>query len=64
VVDGFNQSAPDFTINGGSPLASGASFTDGDLSDPFFTSVSYRGAFGTENWTSGWCNWDPQNTVY
>lgn len=64
VVNGFSQSAPDFTLAGGSPLSSGADFTDGDLGASFFQSVSYRGAFGTENWTSGWCNWDPQNTVY
>jgi len=30
----------------------------------FFSTTTYRGAFGTSNWTSGWCNWDPQNTVY
>ncbi len=64
VVNGFSQSAPDFTLVGGSPLSSGADFTDGDLGVSFFQNVSYRGAFGTENWTSGWCNWDPQNTVY
>jgi len=32
----------------------------------FFEKVSYRGAFapGKAMWTEGWCNWDPQNTVY
>ncbi len=33
----------------------------------FFTSTSYRGAFGQgagANWMSGWTNFDPQNTVY
>lgn len=64
VVDGFNQSAPNFTLSGGSPLTTGADFTDGDLGVSFFENVTYRGAFGTENWTAGWCNWDPQNTVY
>ncbi|HEY0977144.1 MAG TPA: hypothetical protein VGE21_06700 [Flavobacteriales bacterium] len=64
VVDAFNRNAPNFTLNGGSPLASGALFSDSDLTDPFFTSVPYKGAFGSENWTSGWANWDPQNTVY
>jgi hypothetical protein len=48
----------------GSPLLSGASFTNTRLTDPFFSVTTYKGAFGTENWTSGWCNWDPQNTVY
>lgn len=64
VVDGFNLSSPNFTLSSGSVLESGADFSDSDLGDPFFTNVTYKGAFGIENWTSGWCNWDPQNTVY
>ncbi len=34
------------------------------INDPFFEQVNYFGAFGSSDWTSGWCNWDPQNTVY
>ncbi len=39
------------------------------LSDPFFDKVNYIGAFsGTQttndDWTKGWCNWDPVNTDY
>lgn len=34
------------------------------INDPFFEHVNYFGAFGSTDWTSGWCNWDPQNTVY
>jgi hypothetical protein len=64
IVDGFNLGGPTPTLNGGSPLASGASFSDSELTDSFFTQVAFKGAFGTENWTSGWCNWDPQNTAY
>ncbi|MFY7965889.1 MAG: T9SS type A sorting domain-containing protein [Chitinophagaceae bacterium] len=33
----------------------------------FLKSVSYRGAFApspTAMWTTGWANWDPQNTTY
>ncbi len=48
----------------GSPLLTGASFTNSRLTDTFFTPTTYRGAFGSTNWTSGWCNWNPQNTVY
>lgn len=44
----------------GSPALSGASFTG--LTG--FDVVTFRGAFGTQNWTEGWCNWDPQNTQY
>jgi len=54
---------PTLLPNSGSPLLSGADFS-GNASDPFFQPVSYRGAFGSDNWTNGWCNWDPQNTAY
>jgi len=64
VADAFNLTAPDFLLTGGSVLASGAAFTESELNDPFFENVTYKGAFGTENWTAGWCNWDPQNTAY
>ncbi len=31
----------------------------------FFCKTDYVGAFnGTDNWTSGWANWDPNNAVY
>lgn len=48
----------------GSPVLTGASFTNSRLTDSFFTAVAYKGAFGTTDWTSGWCNFDPQNTDY
>lgn len=64
VADAFNLSSPSFVLTGSSPLASGASFGEADLTDPFFQQVAYKGAFGSDNWTSGWCNWDPQNTPY
>lgn len=59
----LTMTAPSLLPNVGSPLLSGADFT-GHASDPFFQQVSFRGAFGTDNWTNGWCNWDPQNTAY
>lgn len=34
------------------------------IDDAFFTKVSYIGAFGDHDWTQGWSNFDPQNTVY
>ncbi len=51
-----------------SPLASGATWNHEKVSSGF-TQVSYIGAFGptettADNWTSGWCNFDPQNTIY
>ena len=43
----------------------GAEFSDAVLSDSFFDKVTYKGAFdGTNDWTDGWANWDPQNTAY
>jgi hypothetical protein len=39
-------------------------FTQAQISDPFFNHVTYSGAFGYEDWTDGWSNFDPQNTVY
>ena len=60
----INLKSPALIPPAGSVLLTGASFTNRRLTDPFFTAVTYRGAFGTQDWTSGWCNWDPQNTVY
>ncbi|MBN3035024.1 MAG: carboxypeptidase regulatory-like domain-containing protein [Bacteroidales bacterium] len=62
--------AGDITANttwssGTSPLLGGASFANPKLMDPFFTPVTYIGAFdGTNDWTSGWAEFDPQNAVY
>ncbi len=64
LTDPFNLTSPNFLPVSGSSLLSGASFTNTRLTDSFFTSVAFRGAFGTENWTAGWCNFDPQNTDY
>jgi len=52
----------------GSPLLGAADFTDALLNDPFFTRVTYAGAFASDsdadNWMKGWTNFDPQNTDY
>jgi len=40
------------------------SFADASLNDPFFTKVSFAGAFGVDNWATGWTNFDPNNTDY
>jgi hypothetical protein len=55
-------------LGSGSPLASGAGWSHTKLASGF-DNVPYIGAFGPSetadsNWTSGWCNFDPQNTVY
>ncbi len=54
---------PNFIPVVGSILLSGADFSSSNLSG--LDVVSYRGAFDASNdWTSGWANWDPQNTAY
>ena len=55
---------PTLLPDAGSPSLTGASFTNTRLTDSFFTPVTYKGAFGTTDWTTGWCNFDPQNTDY
>ena len=32
--------------------------------DPFFENTTYRGAFGTTDWTAGWANWRPDSVDY
>lgn len=51
-----------------SPLATGAAWSHANVSSGF-VQTSYVGAFSAEenemnNWMNGWCNFDPQNTVY
>ena len=56
-----------FVPQNGSPLASGAAFTNAKFTgDTFFDRVSYKGAFAPNgtNWASGWTNFDPQNSCY
>ncbi|RZK67844.1 MAG: hypothetical protein EOO92_23885, partial [Pedobacter sp.] len=54
---------PNFTVVAGSPAASGALFTNGKLTTGF-TSVAYKGAFGSDNWAAGWASFDPQTLAY
>jgi len=56
--------APTLLPLANSPLLTGASFTDAKISGTFFTPTTFIGAFGTEDWTAGWANWNPQQTVY
>jgi hypothetical protein len=48
----------------GSPLLTAASFNNSLLSS-WFTKVNYIGAISnTDNWLTGWTNFDPENTDY
>ncbi len=60
----YNYFAPNCKPLAGSPLLTGASFTNAKLTDPFFTPTPYRGAFGFDDWTATWANFNPQNEPY
>ena len=53
---------PNFLPITGSPALSNADFTNPKLTG--FDAVTFRGAFGATDWTSGWTNWNPQTTEY
>ncbi len=59
----FNALAPNFVPQTGSTLLAGA-VANTKLTGGFFVTTTYRGAFGTDNWTTGWTNFNPQNTDY
>jgi hypothetical protein len=53
----------------GSAATTGADFTNNGLTESFWTSTTYMGAFGTSadaawDWTAGWLEWDPANKAY
>ena len=55
----FNYANPDFTPQTGSPLLSGAAFTNSKLPASLFTTTTYRGAVGAAgtpegDWWKGW----------
>ncbi len=60
----FNYDNPSFIPLPSSPLQSNSSFGSSYLNDPFFEVVTYSGAFGTNDWTAGWADFDCQNTQY
>lgn len=63
LTDPFTYSAPDFRPATSSPVLAGAAFTHSKLASGF-TTVAYRGAFGTDNWMAGWTNFNPDNSPY
>ena len=56
----FNLTAPNFLPKAGSPALAGASF----FGLTGFTTTTYVGAFGTNNWMQGWTSFTPQTNVY
>lgn len=57
LTDPFNLTNPNMLPASGSPALTGAAFA-GDLTNTFFTSTTYRGAFSTTNWMAGWTNFN------
>jgi hypothetical protein len=55
---------PNWLLKSGSVALTGASFTDAKVAGTFFDKVTFRGAFGTENWAAGWAHFDPQTLPY
>ncbi len=68
VVDPFNLTAPKFYLTSVSSMNVNSFWyqenNTATIDNNFFDKVNYRGAFSTTNWTAGWSNFDPQNTVY
>lgn len=60
-ITSIDNSNPNITLTATSVAKAGASFTG---LPSFFQQVAYRGAADTNNWTSGWANFNPQNTTY
>lgn len=57
----FELGTPAVLPNSGSVLLSGADFAG---MPSFFEPVSFRGAFGTTDWTQGWVDWNCALTAY
>ncbi|MBK7763844.1 MAG: T9SS type A sorting domain-containing protein [Bacteroidetes bacterium] len=60
----FNYGSPDFRPSSSSPMLTGAAFADAKLSAGFDNSPTYRGAFGTTDWTANWASFTPQTNPY
>ena len=59
----LTATAPDLMPNAGSAALAGTWVSPDGSS--FFTAVTYRGAFSTtDNWTTGWTNFNPGTKVY
>jgi len=56
------SASPSFIVTSGT-LTTGASFTHPKLASGF-EQVSYVGAFGATDWTTGWAEWNPINKQY
>lgn len=61
----YTSNTPKVTPNTGSILLTAAKWDNTPKAQiNFFEKVNFAGAVGTHDWTSGWCNWDPNVVVY
>ncbi len=61
MTDPFNLNAPKATLQAGSPLLTGGLVPP---ADGFFDqTATFRGAFGTTDWTAGWARFDGTTSV-
>lgn len=60
----YDLGSPKVTPSAGSLLLTAADWTNTPKADSFFEKVTYAGAFGTEDWTEGWCEWNPNAVDY
>lgn len=64
-VNAYSYTNPNFLLQAGSPVLTGADFSSPNLINSFFEVTTYRGAFdGTNDWTQCWSVFDPQNENY
>ncbi len=59
----FYSSNPTYQVTSGT-LSTGASFTNAKLNHTFFTTTTYRGAFGATDWTATWAEFIPNLKAY
>ena len=58
------QGNPNFTQIAASPALTGAAFTNAKLDASFDKTGTFRGAFGTTDWSGGWASYNPQVLPY
>lgn len=65
-ISSVNMAIPMTTLMpaANSNLLTSGSFTNARLQSTAFEKVTFVGAFGTNDWTKTWTNFDPQNTDY
>jgi hypothetical protein len=65
-IDGsiFDLGIPKVTLNSGSVLLNAAKWDNTPKADDFFERVPFVGAFGTEDWTQGWAEWNAHLVRY